>query len=83
MVVKGSVIGYQVFNSGAAQIFVACAPVSSDKIKEFGTIVRSFWRAKGTYNPADIPDLIGSTVLGFVGRDSSGIIDIIPKGGVK
>lgn len=84
MVVKGSVIGYQIFQSGAAQIFVACEPSSTEKIKEVGTIVRSFWRAKGTYNPADVPDLMGATVIGFVGRDSSGIIDILPKkGGVK
>lgn len=83
MVIKGTVIGYQVFKSGAAQIFVACPSQSTDKIKEVGTIVRSFWRAKGTYDPANVPDLMGSTVIGFIGRDSSGIIDILPqKGGV-
>lgn len=83
MVVKGDVIGYQVFQSGAAQLFVQCPAQSTDKIKENGTIVRSFWRAKGTYSFDNPPDLLGATVVAFVGRNESGILDISLKGGGK
>lgn len=81
MVVKGKVVGFQVFQSGAAQIFVACEPNSNEKIKEAGAIVRAFWKAKGSYSFDNPPDLVGAYVVGFVGREQSGILEMTGKGG--
>lgn len=80
MVVKGTVVGYQVFQSGACQLFVSCPAQANEKIKEFGQVVRSFWRAKGSCDFNNPPDLMGSTVIAFVGKTESGILEILPKG---
>lgn len=83
MVIKGTVIGYQVFQSGAAQLFVSSPASSSDKIREVGQVVRCLWKGKGSYDFSNPPDLMGSEVVAFVGRNESGILDIKQKGGVK
>lgn len=84
MVIKGKVVGYQVYQSGACQLFVTSDASSNDKVHEYGQIVRNLWQGKGTYDFANPPHLIDSTVIAFVGRNESGIIDIqLPKGGDK
>lgn len=76
MVVKGTVVGYQVFQSGACQLFVSSPANPSEKVHEYGNIVRSLWQGKGTYNFNNPPQLLGAIVVAFIGRDESGIIDI-------
>lgn len=83
MVVKGTVIGFQVFQSGACQLFVSSPANSTEKIKEVGQVVRSLWKGKGSYDFSNPPDLLGAEVLAFVGRNESGILDIKEKGGAK
>lgn len=85
MIVKGNVVGYQVFQSGACQMFVTSPASPSEKVHEFGAIVRSLWQGKGTYNFLSPPQLLGAQVTAYVGKNESGIIDIkLPpeKGGV-
>lgn len=83
MVIKGSVIGFQVFQSGACQLFVSSPANSTDKIKEGGQVVRSLWKGKGSYDFNNPPDLLGATVVAFVGKNESGILDLQLKGGGK
>lgn len=83
MVIKGSCVGYQLFQSGACQLFVATEPSTTDKVKEQGAVVRSLWQGKGTYSFDNPPNLVGATVTAFVGRNESGILDIQLKGGEK
>lgn len=83
MVIKGSVIGYQVFQSGAAQLFVSSPAAPNEKIKEAGQIVRCLWKGKGSFDFSNPPDLMGAEVVAFVGRNESGILDLKLKGGVK
>lgn len=83
MIVNGNVIGYQIFRSGAAQLFVSCSPAANDKIRETGHIVRPFWQGKGTYDFDNPPDLLGARVMGFVSRNGSEIVDMSLKGGDK
>lgn len=86
MIIKGNVVGYQIFKSGAAQLFVSCPAEPNEKVKEFGSVVRAFWRAKGTYDFDNPPDLINATVVAFVGKNETGILDISEptvKGGGK
>lgn len=82
MVIKGSVVGYQIFQSGACQMFVTSPAAPSEKVHEYGAIVRSLWQGKGTYNFASPPQLLGAVVTAYVGKNESGIIDIqLPKEG--
>lgn len=81
MIIKGTVVGYQIFQSGACQLFVSCPAQSTEKVKEYGNIVRSFWRAKGTYSFDNPPDLMGAGVIAFVGKNENGILELVPKGG--
>lgn len=81
MVIKGIVIGYQVFQSGAAQLFVSTPANSTEKVFERGQIVRSLWQGKGTYSVSSVPDLLGASVVAFIGKNESGIIDLRLKGG--
>lgn len=84
MVINGSVLGYQVFQSGACQMFVSCPAAPSEKVHEFGQIVRSLWQGKGTFDFNNPPQLLGARVIAYVGKNESGIIDIqVPKGGDK
>lgn len=76
MVINGSVVGYQVFQSGACQLFVSCPAASSEKVREAGQIVRSLWQGKGTYNFYEPPNLLGARVIAYVGKNEAGIIDI-------
>lgn len=83
MIIKGKCVGYQLFQSGACQLFVASDSCSTEKVKECGTIVRSLWQGKGTYSFDNPPSLLGSTVTAFIGRNESGILEIQLKGGDK
>lgn len=83
MVVKGEVLGYRVFRSGACQLFISdSSPVSSsDKVFASGRMIYTVWQGKGTYNFNNPPRLLGAAVSVFVGRDESGVIEITPKEG--
>lgn len=83
MVISGIVVGYQVFQSGACQMFVSCPAQPSERVREYGTIVRTLWQGRGTYNFMSPPDLLGAKVIAYVGKNESGIIDIQMKGGAN
>lgn len=81
MVISGEVIGYKVFQSGAAQIFVSVPAKDSEKCHAGGRIIYPIWQAKNTYDFSNPPHLLGATVKAFVGQNESGVIEITPKGG--
>lgn len=81
MVISGEVIGYKVFQSGAAQIFVSTPAKDGEKCRSGGLIIYPIWQAKGTYEFSNPPHLLGAAVKAFVGQNESGVIEITMKGG--
>lgn len=81
MVVNGEVIGYQIFQSGACQLFVMTGAKDNDRVLSAGRIIYPIWQGKGTYDFKHYPSLIGASVRAFVGRNESGIIEITPRKG--
>lgn len=81
MVISGEVIGFKVFQSGAANLFVSVPAKDSEKCRAGGLIIYPVWQARGTYDFTNPPHLLGASVKIFVGQNESGVIEIILKGG--